>query len=363
MAERQRQQWRILSDTWAVEGEMTTRLFALALLLVALPVAAERPKGVELKLDSKILREERRVLVSLPASYKNEDQRYPVLYLLDAEMHLEHTIASADALAAVSRMPELIIVGISHTDRRKDLTPTVTRDAPAAAGGADRFGEFIATELIPEVDRRYRTHPYRLLAGHSFGGLFALSMLFGRPKVFDAWIVVSPAIWWDDEIIVRRAEELSKGYEKPERLYLMSADEDPKIMDGVRRLEQVLTARHLDNLDLVPRNLPDDDHLTSPIHGFYTGLRLAFRPWFFRVDETDDPKTLYSRAQDHYRSLTQRYGFPVPIPAFRYERIVLLLLDRGEIEEAAHVATAFVGAYPSSPTARRILIDVNKRQQ
>jgi predicted alpha/beta superfamily hydrolase len=342
---------------------MPVRLFALALLLVALPVAAERPKVVEFKLDSKVLREERRMLVSLPASYKNDDQRYPVLYLLDAEMHLEHTIASADALAAVSRMPELIVVGIFHTDRRKDLTPTATRDAPVATGGADRFGEFIATELIPEVDRRYRTHPYRLLAGHSFGGLFALSMLFGRPKVSDAWIVVSPATWWDDEIIIRRAEELSKSYEKPERLYLMGADEDPKIMDGVRRLEQVLTARHLDNLDLVPRKLPDDDHLTSPIHGFYTGLRLAFRTWFFRIDETDNPKALYSRAQDHYRSLTQRYGFPVPIPAVRYERIVLRLLDVGEIEEASRVAAAFVGTYPTSPTARRLLADVNNRRR
>jgi hypothetical protein len=141
---------------------MPTRLFALALLLVALPVAAERPKEVELKLDSKILHEERRVLVSLPASYKNEDQRYPVLYLLDAEMHLEHTIASADALAAVSRMPELIIVGISHTDRRKDLTPTVTRDAPAAAGGADRFGEFIATDA-----RRRRSCGFWQLLGRT----------------------------------------------------------------------------------------------------------------------------------------------------------------------------------------------------
>src|SRR6184192_829846 len=82
-----------------------SRTLALALLLVALPLAAERLKPIELKIDSKVLREERRVLVSLPPSYKNDDQRYPVLYLPDAETHLEHTIASADALAAVFRMP------------------------------------------------------------------------------------------------------------------------------------------------------------------------------------------------------------------------------------------------------------------
>lgn len=342
---------------------MPARLLAVALLLVAMPVAAERSKTIEFKLLSKALREERRVLVSLPSSYKNGDERYPVLYLPDAELHLEHTSASADALAAVARIPELIIVGIPHSDRRKDLTPTPTRDAPASTGGADRFSEFIATELVPEIDRRYRTHPYRLIAGHSLGGLFALHMLFTRPNVFDAWIVVSPALCWDDEIIIRRAEELAKGYEKQERLYLMSADEDTKVMDGVRRMERVLMARNVDHLELVRRSLPDDDHLTSPIHGFYIGLRLAFRPWFFRVDDTDDPRALYSRARNHYRSLTLRYGFPVPIPAFRYERIVSRLLAAGETAEATGVATAFVEAYPNSPAAHRILADVNKRRR
>ena len=109
-------------------------------------------------------------------------------------------------------MPELIIVGILLSDRRKDLTPTVTRDAPTITGGADRFGEFIATELIPEFERRYQTQPYRLIAGHSLGGLFVLDMLFVRPELFDVWIVVSPATWWDDDFIVRRANEVSKDH-------------------------------------------------------------------------------------------------------------------------------------------------------
>src|SRR5438067_1618561 len=108
---------------------MPARSIAVALLLFALPLAAERPKPIELKLES------RRVLVSLPASYKNDDQRYPVLYVLDADAQLEHTVASADALAAVLRIPDLIIVGVTHTDRQKDLTPN---------GGADRFGELLA---------------------------------------------------------------------------------------------------------------------------------------------------------------------------------------------------------------------------
>ena len=65
-------------------------------------------------------------------------------------------------------------------------------------------------------------------------------------------------------------------------------------MDGVRRLEQVLTTKKRENLEILRRDLPDDDHLTAPIHGFYIGSRLAFRPWFFKIDDTDDAKTLYA---------------------------------------------------------------------
>ncbi len=58
------------SGMWAVSREMPARILALALLLVASPVAAERLKAVEFRLDSKVLGEERRLLVSLPSSYK-----------------------------------------------------------------------------------------------------------------------------------------------------------------------------------------------------------------------------------------------------------------------------------------------------
>lgn len=121
-----------------------------------------------------------------------------------------------------------------------------------------------------------------------------------------------------------------------------------------------MATEQLINLEIVRRDLPDDDHLTAPIHGFYLGLRLAFHPWFFRIDDTDDPKTLFSRAQDHYRSLASRYGFPVPIPDYRYERIVRRLLDAGENGEARRVAAAFVQAYPDSRTARRLLEDAGR---
>ena len=70
-------------------------------------------------------------------------------------------------------MPALIVVGIGNTDRTRDLTPSRAKvESYPTSGGGDKFLEFIQSELIPEIEKRYRTAPYRIFAGHSFGVLW-----------------------------------------------------------------------------------------------------------------------------------------------------------------------------------------------
>jgi predicted alpha/beta superfamily hydrolase len=93
------------------------------------------------------------------------------------------------------------------TDRTRDLTPTHadiknpdgTVTAFPTSGGADRFLDFIQTELIPEIEKRYRTAPYRIFAGRSLGGLLAIHALFTRPDLFNAYIAVSPSSPWRNQ--------------------------------------------------------------------------------------------------------------------------------------------------------------------
>ena len=181
--------------------------------------------GDKFAFHSKILNEERRYWVYLPPSYRNKmfaPQKYPVLFLLDgdANFHMASGVVQfmgAGANANI-QIPELIIVAIPNTQRTRDLTPTrSTKDyngkeneSLASSGGGETFLRFLEQELIPRIESEYRTQPYRLLVGHSFGGLFAINAFVRQASIFRAFIAIDPSLWWDDHLLLRRAKSMAR---------------------------------------------------------------------------------------------------------------------------------------------------------
>ena len=80
--------------------------------------------GVRARLTSRILGEERRYLVYTPVGYETGTQRYPVLYLFDGDAHFHHVTGIVSYLSQLGRMPEMLVVGVSNTDRTRDFTPS-----------------------------------------------------------------------------------------------------------------------------------------------------------------------------------------------------------------------------------------------
>ena len=126
--------------------------------------------GETITIESKILGEERIILVSTPPGYDQSAQSYPVLYMTDGGQHLTHTRGTVDFLSRNGLMPQVIVVGVNNTDRTRDLSPThvasMTIDGRVfespTSGGASKFLDFFEQELFSYVDANYRTLPMRL---------------------------------------------------------------------------------------------------------------------------------------------------------------------------------------------------------
>ena len=136
------------------------------------------------KIYSNVLHEERILLISLPEDYGKSDKTYPVLFKLDGdkENFLQAFSAAFYLIDMTDNAPDPIIIGIENTDRNRDMLPDQK---------ANYFIQFIHTELIPFVDRNYRTNGFRILCGQSLSSLFALYSFLEQPDIFDAYILGS----------------------------------------------------------------------------------------------------------------------------------------------------------------------------
>ena len=243
----------------------------ILLVLVSSSAVAQNapPAGVaRLTVKSAVLGEDRPILVRTPAGYETNNQSYPVLYMTDGDAHMGHTASTIEFLARNGRISETIIVAIPNTDRTRDLSPTKpdTKGATGApqfptAGGADNFLKFIETELIPDIEKRYRVRPYRSLAGHSLGGLFAIHALLSRPDLFQSYVAVSPALQWDNQVTVKRAEEFFKNRkELNATLFVTLGDEPGGIEDGFHQFKQVLAKNQVKGFEWDAQQWSDEDH-------------------------------------------------------------------------------------------------------
>lgn len=168
---------------------------------------------------SEFLAEPRDLIVYLPPGYDAEpDRRYPVLYLHDGQNLFEgatafvpgqdwHVNETAEVLIRDGVIEPLMIVGVYNTGKHRIDEYTPTRDGRSRAGGAaDVYGRMLTEELKPFIDRTYRTLPNQAntgLGGSSLGGLVTLYLGLHHPDVFGKLAVLSPAVWWDNRVILK----------------------------------------------------------------------------------------------------------------------------------------------------------------
>lgn len=255
---------------------------------------------------SKVNGQAYRVYVSLPEAYANEPEaRYPVIYLTDANWVFGITAQTQVLLRMGSLVPEAMVVGIirasvdegnaawrfASAERVPDLTPTRVPTEEARyrkeyarddirTGGAPEFLRVFREELIPEVERRYRTNGNRTYVGYSLGGLFGAYALFTAPGMFQRMILVSPSLWWDDGLIAKYEESYAAKHQSlPVRLFMSDGElEAATMLSSMRQLASTLTRRKYAGLQLNTRIFEGESHPSTFPVAITRGLRTVFAP-------------------------------------------------------------------------------------
>ncbi|MCK5878504.1 MAG: alpha/beta hydrolase, partial [Holophagae bacterium] len=231
---------------------MNRFLFSIVwiILLISSPALADGTKlakftdGTPLKLGnvriihSPVLGEDRPLFVALPFDYEL-GTAHPVLYIMDGRSGFLPAVSVCDFLAKSGRMPSVIVVAVLNTNRDRDFTPTAIKSRPVSGGG-NKFLDFLQTELIPLIDRDYRTTNFRIFSGHSLCGMFAIHTLAHRPGLFNAILAMSPALAYGNQHTLDNLKKLLKQpYPAALRLFI-SLGNEPGYNAGINRLTHLL---------------------------------------------------------------------------------------------------------------------------
>ena len=212
------------------------------------------PAHDSFRIESKQVFELRTINVWVPPGYVSGKDSFPVLYMPDGGInedfpHLANTISD---LIETKKIKPIILVGIPNTQRRRDLTgpTTVEKDKEIApvVGGSEQFRAFIAHELIPEINKRYRTTDKKGIIGESLAGLFVTETLFLTPDLFDFYIAFDPSLWWNDQWILKSADELITRLPEQKKIFWFTASNTVGIFKPTSHLARILKKKDLPNL-------------------------------------------------------------------------------------------------------------------
>jgi len=215
---------------------------------------------------------------------------------------------------------------------------------------------FLSKELIPEIDRTYRTQPFRVLSGHSAGGQFALYCLTSDPTLFQAYFALSPSLDWDDELPLRSLESYFTSTQTMKTFVYIGRGDDyagGKPLADFNKLVEIL-GKAPQGVRSQIRSFPDETHTTLPLLGQIDALRSLYSGW--RLPDAILDKGL-AAVQVHYDDLSKMLGRQVTIPANIISDLGYTALERGKIKEAIALFESNVEVNPNSADAYDSLAD------
>lgn len=318
-------------------------------------------------IHSQILKENRKVWIYTPnitRQTNNPDRRYPVLYLLDGDAHFLSTVGIVQQLSQANGngvLPEMIVVGIENTNRFRDLVPS------ADANKTNPFIEFLSSELIPFIEKNHSTAPYKLLVGHSLGGLTAIDILTKHPGLFNAYIAIDPSMWYDDEKFLKNAvNQFREQNLNGKKLFIGTANTMPKGM-GLEKIKTDTSSetqhiRSIYKFDeflkanttglLYKQNFYENErHNTVPLISEYDGLRFIFDYFYFDANEKDFADTtilIANKLKTHYNNVSQKMGYKNAAPETLINYLAYDALGKKQFNKAQALFELNIEWYPNS---------------
>ena len=308
--------------------------------------------GKTIEFNSKILNEKREILIYTPAGYEESNIRFPTLYITDGAENFFMATAIVNFLSRSGQIPRMVVVGIPNVNRNRDLSPSIIQGT-SNPGGGNIFLNFFQEELIPYVDETYKTANYRILFGHSLGGVFAAYTMISRPELFNAFIAASPFLAYDNGYVINEAESKLSDLSNFEGQLFITLGNEPEYHKSLNKFTSLLE----DNIKTLRWHyqiFSDETHGSIPVISMLKGLRYIYSDFQLSMETATQG---LEAILEHYSMVKSKYDYMVDISEATFNIIGYRLLQNGEIDKAIEVFEHNVKLYPESANVYDSLAD------
>jgi predicted alpha/beta superfamily hydrolase len=323
------------------------------LLLILFSVTLVAQKKFD-NIKSEKLGEERRITIGLPASYEaNPEKKYPVIYLLDGDYLFDPFSGAISYGAYWDDLPEMIIIGVHQNkdgERYDDTTIDQNTGLPFEKGA--KFFEFLGGELIPYIEKKYRTTPFKIVAGHDITASFINFYLYKEDPIFNAYICLSPEL--APKMEVRIPEKFAK-LKEPLFYYLSAGDGDiKKIKEPIEKLDSNIKIANNPLVNYKYELFKNTTHYTEVLHSIPSALYQIFEVYrpINSAEYNDKIAVLQSGYSDYlenkYATMSKVMGVQIPVRISDFKVIENLIMKKNAYDELGKMAEIGNVNYPKA---------------
>ena len=289
-------------------------------------------------LQSKVLNKTIPLSIHLPANYDSSKKTYPVLYMLDSQYRARFAmLASTLDYMGEGQIPEMILIGVDLPEGNSILLPTRENQDTTIPDG---YINFFETELIPHVDNKYRTAPFKVLYGASNGGFFSIYALLNNPLLFNGYFASSPSL---NQVIQQKIESGPlKTLAENRSLHIIYSDDEGRLPNLVSEFSRVLANHKPESFTYKVDELVHQGHVPATD---FTQFLLALYPDFSAYEKLD---TL-DKVTQHFDMLSKRYGFEILPPiSIIYNLGADMIYDEKNLVAAEKIFQYSLQVYPEN---------------
>lgn len=319
--------------------------------------------------DSEKLAEKRAFTISLPPSYeKNTTKKYPILLLLDGDFLFDPFYGAISYGSYWDDFPETIIVGIhqNHNDERVDDSEfEETQGLPAEKGAA--FFEFIGQELLPYIEKKYRTAPFRMIAGLDTTAGYLNFFLYKENPLFNAYLCLNPEL---APLMEKRVAEQLNTAKSPVFYYLStSEDEIKKLAEPIKMLNDNIKKDNNPLVNYKFESFKDAGHYSQTLYAIPSALHQIFESYKpitsseFSNKIAVLPSGYVDYLEKKYSVLNEALHLDVPIRINDFKAIEAAILKNNAFNELDQLAILADKYYPKSMLAEYELALMYEKQE